>query len=417
MTQTRRIGVARIILLGGALFAALIGASLSAHSTNAQAQEKRAITFHDLISMHRLSDPQISPDGKWVAYGVATPDLDANHLVKNIWIVAAAGGDARQLTQGGSDERARWSPDGKSIAFLSSREGTAQLYTVAADGGDGDKVTSLSAGADNELWSPDGKSIAFMSSVYPDCKDDACNAARDAAKDKSKVKAHVYEKLLTGTGPTWSDGKRSHLFVVAADGGTPRDLTPGRRLRRAAVQPRRSGSNRVSLPIARNSASPPTRTRTKRPARMAIFSPCLWTARAAPKRITTNPGDDWGPAYSPDGKWIAYRAQLQPGYESDRWRLMLYDSRERQDHEPHGKFRPQCRIRPNGRLIARRSISRQKTKPSCRSIPFQSPREVRRRSFLATARILISTCQPRRAHTCLYAHDNGNARRSLCCQL
>ena len=69
--------------------------------------------------MHRLSDPHISPDGQWVTYSVATPDYDANHLVKNIWIVAVAGGEPRQLTQGGRDERARWSPDGKKIAYLS----------------------------------------------------------------------------------------------------------------------------------------------------------------------------------------------------------------------------------------------------------------------------------------------------------
>ncbi len=324
MTQTRRISVARIISLAGALFAALIGASLGAQSVSAQTHENRAITFHDLISMHRLSDPQISPDGKWVAYGVATPDFDANHLVKNIWIVGASGGEARQLTQGGSDERARWSPDGKRISFLSSRDGTAQLYTVATDGGDVVKVTSLSGGADNELWSPDGKWIAFTWSVYPDCKDDACNAARDAAKEKSKVKAHVYEKLLFRHWTTWSDGKRSHLFVVAAGGGTPRDLTPGADY---DVPPfSLDGAEAIGFaPDSQEICFTANTDKNEATSTNGDLFTVPISGATPPKRITTNPGDDWGPAYSPDGKWIAYHAQLQPGYESDRWRLMLYD--------------------------------------------------------------------------------------------
>ena len=205
------------------------------------------IDFHDLISMHRLSDPQISPDGQWVAYSVATPDYDANHLVKNIWIVAVAGGEPRQLTHGGTDERARWSPDGKKISsFLaSSRRHRAGFHHPPSMAARRSKVTSLSGGADNELWSPDGKWIAFTSSIYPDCDDDACNAARDAAKEKSKVKAYVAEKLLYRHWTSWSDGKRSHLFVVARRGrGSARPYSR-RRLRHAAVQPRRRGSYRV----------------------------------------------------------------------------------------------------------------------------------------------------------------------------
>jgi dipeptidyl aminopeptidase/acylaminoacyl peptidase len=177
---------------------------------NAQAPaEKRAIAFQDLISMHRLSDPQISPDGKSIAYAVATPDLEANRSVRNIWIVPVAGGEQRQLTRGGSDLRPRWSPDGKKLAFLSSRDGEPQIYTVVVGGGEAIKLTAVPGGADNELWSPDGKSLAFVSAVFPDCKDFACDEQRDAATAKNKVKAHVYEKLLFRHWNHWSDGKRS----------------------------------------------------------------------------------------------------------------------------------------------------------------------------------------------------------------
>jgi Tol biopolymer transport system component len=191
------------------------------------AQSKRAITFDDLISIRRVTDPQISPDGTWVAYTVATPDKAANRTVRNIWLVPASGGKARQLTRSGRDLRARWSPDSKKLAFLSSRDASQQVYVISTDGGEAAKLTSLSTGADNVLWSPDGKWLAFTSEVYPDCNDDACNERRDSEREKSKVKARIYDRLLYRHWDRWWEGKRSHLFVVPAEGGSPRDLTPG----------------------------------------------------------------------------------------------------------------------------------------------------------------------------------------------
>ena len=191
--------------------------TLSAVPSGATAQEagKHAITFADMIQMHRVGEAQVSPDGKWVAYSVSTPDLDANRGVSNIWIVPTAGGASLQLTQSGHDSSPVWSPDGKTIAFLSSRSGDSQVYLLSMDGGEAKPLTHLSTGADNLKWSPDGKTIAFTSGVYPDCKDDACNSARDAEIEKDKVKAHVAEHLLYRHWTHWNEGKRSHLFVIA----------------------------------------------------------------------------------------------------------------------------------------------------------------------------------------------------------
>jgi len=297
-------------------------------TVRAQEQPRRAITFEDLISMHRVSDPQISPEGKWIAYSVSTPDLAANRSVKNIWIVPAAGGDSRQLTQGGTDERPRWSPDGKKIAFLSSRGGTPEVYEVGLEGGDAVRVTSISTGADDELWSPDGKWIAFVSRVYPSCKTDACNAERDAEVDSSKVKAMTYEDLLYRHWTDWWDGKRSHLFVVSAEGGTALDLTPGANY---DVPPFNLGEPEA-ISFSPDSKELCFTANTDKDAAEStngdLFTVPV-SGTSEPERITTNKGNDWGPAYSPDGKWIAYRAQFTPGYESDRWRLMLYDRQNR----------------------------------------------------------------------------------------
>jgi dipeptidyl aminopeptidase/acylaminoacyl peptidase len=295
-----------------------------ASAVPAIAQQKRPMTFKDLASMHRLSGPQSSPDGRWIAYEVGTPNLEANRIVRDIWLVPANGGEAWQITRGGSDTRPRWSPDGKRIAFLSSRDGEQQIDWITLDGGDANRLTSLSGGADNELWSPDGKWIAFVSSVFPDCKDEACNAERRAQRDKSKVKARIYEHLLYRHWNSWWDGTRRHLFVMPAGGGAARDLTPGADY---DVPPFNLGEQEA-IAFSPDSAELCFTANTDADAALSTNGD-LFTVPvaggAAPKRITTNPANDWGPAYSADGKWIAYRAQTHPGWESDRWRLMLYD--------------------------------------------------------------------------------------------
>src|SRR6202011_2507113 len=157
---------------------------------------KRPITFDDLRSMHRVASSTISPDGKWVAYSVATPDMDANRNASNIWIVPANGGAAIQLTQSGHDSAPTWSPDSRMLAFISSRDGNSQVYVLPMEGGESHAITHTAGGSDLVKWSPDGSTIAFTSSVYVDCKDDACNSARDAAKEKKKVKRRGNEHFL-----------------------------------------------------------------------------------------------------------------------------------------------------------------------------------------------------------------------------
>jgi dipeptidyl aminopeptidase/acylaminoacyl peptidase len=284
-----------------------------------------------MIKLHRVGAPQISPDGKWVAYAVATPDMDANRNASNLWMVSTDSGAPIQLTQSGRDTSPVWSPDGKMLAFVSSRSGESQVYVLPMDGGEAHAWTHLSSGADVIKWSPDGKTIAFTSSVYPDCKDDACNKAREEAKEKNKVKAHVAESLLYRHWNHWTEGKRSHLFVVPAPAnaaqteasGAPRDLTAGANY---DVPPDVRGEEN-DLNFSPDGSEICFTAVTEKIEAISTNADLFLVpvAGGEPKRITKNTGYDGNPVYSPDGKYIAYHAQLTNGYEADRWRVWLYD--------------------------------------------------------------------------------------------
>jgi dipeptidyl aminopeptidase/acylaminoacyl peptidase len=306
-------------------------------SLHAQTPAKHAMTFDDLMAVQRVGEPQISPDGRAVVYTVGTADMDANRVAHDIWVVPTApGSQPRRLTQTGHDTRPQWSPDGKSIAFLSSREGAPQVYVMSAQGGNAKKITSLSTGADNEKWSPDGRWVAFTSSVFPDCAGDACNRARDDAAEKSKVKARVYDHLLYRHWVHWSDGKRSHLFLVAANGGAPRDVTP--RADYDVPPDERGDANDFAFsPDGKELCFTAV---TDRPEAISTNGDLFVvpTSGGEPKRITSNPGFDGHPSYSPDGRFIAYHSQKTPEYESDRWRLMLYDRTAGTDAEVAGSL-------------------------------------------------------------------------------
>ena len=315
----------------------LVWALTGLSTVTAQTTAKHPLTFDDLIKLHRISAPEVSPDGKWVTYAISTPDMEANRGVSNVWMIATAGGEAIQITQSGRDASPSWSPDGKTLAFLSSRDGNSQVYLLSMDGGEAKKLTQLSTGADSFKWSPDGKSIAFTSAVYIDCKDDGCNAKRDEEKEKSKVKAHIYDHLLFRHWDHWSDGKRSHLFVMPVDGSSAaRDLNPTADY---DIPPdERSGPGDINFsPDGKEICFTAVTDKVEATSTNAdLFM--LPVAGGEAKRITKNQGFDGNPAYSPDGRYIAFHAQLTPGYEADRWQIMLYDRKTEQTQNISATF-------------------------------------------------------------------------------
>lgn len=294
------------------------------------AQAKRPITYEDLAKVQRIADPQLSPDGKWIAYEVGVVDLAANKTVRHLWLVSAEGGEARQLTRGdGSDTRPRWSPDGRSLAFISTRGGKSQVWVLSMEGGDPRQLTSLATEADGVTWAAHGDTLLFTSQVYPDCADEACNASRLKAAEESKVKAQIFTELLFRHWDSWRDGRYTHLFSVSAQGGTPRDLTPG-----VYDSPTFFLGAPDGYAISPDGAEVCyTSNRSKGSAGQ---SAAAWTTNndlytvsatgGEPLNITAdNPGSDASPQYSPNGRYIAYTSQARNGYESDLFRLRAYD--------------------------------------------------------------------------------------------
>ncbi len=291
------------------------------------AQAKRPITLEDLMKIQRISDPQVSPDGRCIAFVLANVDLEANKKAGHIWLVSTDGGEARPLTRGeGSDSRPRWSSDGRSLTFISSRAGKSQVWMIPVNGGEAHQVTSISTEADGVVWSNKGDWLLFMSKVYPDCPDENCNQKRLEEVAKSKVKARVLDDLLFRHWDEWREGKYTHLFIVSAQGGKPRDLTPG---------PYDSPTFFLGAPDG-YAISPDgsevcfTSNRTGRTGHPAWTTNndlyLVPTSGGEAKNITkNNPGSDASPQYSPDGRYIAYTSQARDGYESDLFRLRVYD--------------------------------------------------------------------------------------------
>ena len=327
------------------------------------------------MKLKRVQEPVPSPDGKWVVFAAEDVDLAANSKTAHLWIVPAAGGESRRLNETPNpEERPRFSPDGKRLIWTSKATDPTQIWMCDFDSGSGvlvgkpHQVTNISTGADGGIWSPDGKNIVFVSAVYPDCKDDACNKQRDEELKKSKVKAKIFTRLFYRHWNAFTEFKRSHLFVVSADANAdrnagvspaetetgqrpvlrpeeraqtePRDLTPGDHdvppfhlggQDMYAISPdgqelaytsniegveATSTNNEIFVvPINVESTS----------SRLSTSSQAGSLSHNASRKISTSPGADSTPLYSPDGKYLAWRSQARAGFESDKWRLMVQD--------------------------------------------------------------------------------------------
>ena len=192
--------------------------------------QKQPFTVDALLQIQRIGDPQISPDGKTVAFSVSTPDLAANRGVNSIWTVPLNGiGTPHKLIT--PAYRPRWSPDGKRIYYTGSQGGSAQIWSINPDGTDPKQITHLSTEAADQIVSPDGKYLVVTSEVYPECgADDGCNQRKSDAEKQNKTQAHLVTTLLYRHWNAWQGNTRSHLISISLEDGKAVDLTPGDRV-------------------------------------------------------------------------------------------------------------------------------------------------------------------------------------------
>jgi dipeptidyl aminopeptidase/acylaminoacyl peptidase len=365
------------------------------------------MTFADLMAMKRVSDPQVSPSGKWVMFSVTDVDLEKNSKTNHLWVVplsptagpsTAAGkpasaqddnsrgaqGQERQMTMGATNETGgRFSPDGKWVLYTSDVGGSSQIWLAPWDEAKGalgsprSPLTAVSTEADGGVWSPDSKRVMFVSSVWPECsvkgdsadpthrgetamngapgplvvsgtrsvaawagaeaaswaEEEACDKAKDKAVAKDPVKGQVWDGLLYRHWDHWTGAKRSHVLVVDVSdgqhlGANVRDLTPASAVGDAETPTFSLGgplgyawapdSKEIAY-VTNLDAVPAASTNND------VFTLRLDEAGAKAVKVSTSPGSDDGPAYSPDGKWLAFRSQARAGFESDKFRLVAFD--------------------------------------------------------------------------------------------
>jgi len=291
---------------------------LSLLSSPAVAQ-KRAITFDDYIALKAVSDPQLSPDGKWVAYTVSIPSLEDNRNVARIWVADARTGKTRAVTNGpGSDRQPRWSPDGKTLAFISTRENGAQVWVMPIAGGDARKVSSLADGASDPVWLSDGSGLIVTSDIkWP------VNQEIDQRNGEYSTEARIWTGLMWRHWDDFRAGKRQHLFRVDLATGKGTDITP---IDHDVPTIATSGDGDVAVALDARTIAFAMHRDTTVADNTNVDIYLIQSDGSEMRQLTASPGADNTPRFSPDGRYISYLSMERAGFEADRERLMLIEN-------------------------------------------------------------------------------------------
>jgi len=293
--------------------------------TAVQPAESHLFSVQDMIAMDRISDPQVSSDGRHIVFVVSALDLAANKRRTDLYLVNADGTGMRRLTtHEASDSSPRWAPDGRSVYFLSTRSGSSQVWRLSLDGGEASPVTKLPLDVGAFLLSPDGAKLAVALDVFTDCTNLECTTKRLDEVAGRKATGVIYDELFIRHWDTWSDHRRSHWHVTAVNGGEVVDVMRGMDAdgpskpfggaEEAAFTPDGKSLIFTAKNVGREDAWSTN---------YDLFAAPL-NASAPPKNLTAaNKAWDTQPVFSPDGKTLAYLAMAVPGYEADRYRIKL----------------------------------------------------------------------------------------------
>ncbi len=298
---------------------------VSIATANIPSEQTHPFSVHDMLAMERISDPRVSPDSKFIVFQLRTIDLEANKARADIWLVRTDGTNLRRLTSHISDDsNPRWAPDSKTIWFISNRTDSSQVWNIQIDGGEAQQVTEQPLDVANLIVSPDGRHIAFTMDVFPDCNTPQCTKNRLNDIEEQKATGRIYDRIFIRHWDTWKDGRRSHLFVMPSDGGKAVDVmqnmdadTPSKPF---------GGSEEITFTPDGKEIVFTARDVGREEAWSTDFDLyCAPVDGSKPPKCLTKENKAWdtNPIFSPNGKTLAYLAMSQPGYEADRFRIVL----------------------------------------------------------------------------------------------
>ena len=282
-------------------------------------------TVHDMLAMDRISDVQASPDGKRFVFTVRVTDLEANKGRTDLWLINLDGTGLRRLTTHAAGSNSpRWSPDGQAVYFLSGRSESSQVWKIAPDGGEAEQVTKLPLDVGSFAVSPTGDHLAVTLEVFPDADKLEDTKKRLDEIAERKASGRVFDKLIIRHWDTWKDGRRSHLFVLPADGGDALDLMKGM----DADVPSKpfGGAEEYTFTPDGKAVVFSVRDVGREEAWSTHFNLCEAPidGSAKPRVVVDGRGATvTRPVFSPDGKTLAYLAMTRAGYEADRLRIAL----------------------------------------------------------------------------------------------
>lgn len=285
----------------------------------------RTLTTEAFLSLDRVADPQISPDGAWIIYSVTVTDLDANSRSTDLWMVSSAGGEPQRVSEGRfGGSGGRWSPDGTLVAYITTRGGPPRVRVYETVRRRSRTLVELQTGAEGIVWSPSGLQLAFASRVFAECADDGCNAEYLASRSAAGSQVRVYDELLYRHWNRWDDGRWSHIFVASLAGGDVIDVLAGREYH--APPPPFGDSKDYTFSADGQSIVFATKTGSDRAWHTNSDLYEVPVAGGEPRLLTSGfRGGERYPAFSPDGTRLAFLSQTRAGFESDRWRLMVRD--------------------------------------------------------------------------------------------
>ena len=311
----------RLLLLGTAVIA---GSAIAA---------PRGFTVEDLVAMERVGSPVLSPDASRAVYTVRTTDLDKNRGHTELWMVdlrAARPVPQRLTNHAVSSSDPQWAPGGDAIFFLSGRSGSSQVWRLPLAGGEAARVTDLPLDIDNFRLAPTGDRLAMSLSVFRDCADLSCTKTRLDQAGKQKASGRVFDRMFVRHWDTWADGRNAVLYSAPVDSSGKVSAAPV------------SLTGSLDGDVPSKPFGDHEEYRFSPDGKSIVFSVRIagkdesWStnfdlysvpaAGGTPRNLTAeNPAWDTKGTFSPDGRTLAYLAMARPGFEADRFQVMLMD--------------------------------------------------------------------------------------------